>query len=213
MPEQIKTLSLDKERIPKLLFRYAAPAIISMTAASLFNLADVIFIGRGVNAMAIAGLSLTLPLMNISAAFGSLIGVGASTLISVKLGQKDVQTAEIALGNAVTLNSIIGIIYTIVALIFLDPVLYFFGASEQTVPFAREYMQIILAGNVITHIYYGLNDNLRASGYPKKAMVATLTAVAINIILDPLFIFGFGWESVELPWLLYWRRSLLLAFC
>ena len=143
--------------------------------------------------MAIAGLSLTLPLMNISAAFGSLIGVGASTLISVKLGQKDVQTAEIALGNAVTLNSIIGIIYTIVALIFLDPVLYFFGASEQTVPFAREYMQIILAGNVITHIYYGLNDNLRASGYPKKAMVATLTAVAINIILDPLFIFGFGW--------------------
>nr|HPK39280.1 MATE family efflux transporter [Bacteroidales bacterium] len=193
MPDQIKTLSLDKERIPKLLFRYAAPAIISMTAASLFNLADVIFIGRGVNAMAIAGLSLTLPLMNISAAFGSLIGVGASTLISVKLGQKDIQTAEVALGNAVTLNTIIGIIYTIVALIFLDSVLYFFGASEQTVPYAREYMQIILGGNVITHIYYGLNDNLRASGYPKKAMAATLTAVGINIILDPLFIFGFRW--------------------
>ncbi|MDD2288909.1 MAG: MATE family efflux transporter [Bacteroidales bacterium] len=193
MPDQIKTLSLDKERIPKLLFRYAAPAIISMTAASLFNLADVIFIGRGVNAMAIAGLFLTLPLMNISAAFGSLIGVGASTLISVKLGQKDIQTAEVALGNAVTLNTIIGIIYTIVALIFLDSVLYFFGASEQTVPYAREYMQIILGGNVITHIYYGLNDNLRASGYPKKAMAATLTAVGINIILDPLFIFGFRW--------------------
>ena len=158
MPDQIKTLSLDKEHIPKLLFRYAAPAIISMTAASLFNLADVIFIGRGVNAMAIAGLSLTLPLMNISAAFGSLIGVGASTLISVKLGQKDIRTAEVALGNAVTLNCIIGIIYTIIALIFLDPVLYFFGASEQTVPYAREYMQVILGGNVITHIYYGLNQ-------------------------------------------------------
>ena len=193
MPEQIKTLALDKEHIPRLLFRYATPAIISMTAASLFNLADVIFIGRGVNAMAIAGLSLTLPLMNISAAFGSLIWVGASTLISVKLGQKDMKTAEIALGNAVTLNCIIGIIYTIAALVFLDPLLHFFGASEQTLPYAREYMQIILAGNVITHVYYGLNDNLRASGYPKKAMFATLSAVAVNIILDPLFIFGFKW--------------------
>ena len=193
MLEQVKTLSLDKEHIPRLLFRYATPAIISMTAASLYNIADVMFIGRGVNALAIAGLALTLPLMNISAAFGSMIGVGASTLISVKLGQKDMPTAEVALGNAVTLNTVIGILYSILALIFLDPILRFFGASELTLPYAREYMQIILMGNVITHVYHGLNDNLRASGYPKKAMLATLTAVAINIILDPLFIFGLGW--------------------
>ncbi|HOO69117.1 MAG TPA: MATE family efflux transporter [Bacteroidales bacterium] len=169
------------------------PAIISMTAASIYNIADVMFIGRGVNAMAIAGLSLTLPLMNISAAFGSMIGVGASTLISVKLGQRDTATAEVALGNAVTLNAVIGILYSIIALIFLKPTLMFFGASEQTLPYAREYMQIILMGTVITHIYHGLNDNMRASGYPKKAMLATLIAVAANLVLDPLFIFGFGW--------------------
>lgn len=193
MPEQEKTLALDKEHIPKLLFRYAMPAIISMTAASIYNIADVMFIGRGVNAMAIAGLSLTLPLMNISAAFGSMIGVGASTLISVKLGQRDTATAEVALGNAVTLNAVIGILYSIIALIFLKPTLMFFGASEQTLPYAREYMQIILMGTVITHIYHGLNDNMRASGYPKKAMLATLIAVAANLVLDPLFIFGFGW--------------------
>jgi putative MATE family efflux protein len=193
VPEQEKTLALDKEHIPKLLFRYAMPAIISMTAASIYNIADVMFIGRGVNAMAIAGLSLTLPLMNISAAFGSMIGVGASTLISVKLGQRDTATAEVALGNAVTLNAVIGILYSIIALIFLKPTLMFFGASEQTLPYAREYMQIILMGTVITHIYHGLNDNMRASGYPKKAMLATLIAVAANLVLDPLFIFGFGW--------------------
>ena len=193
MPDQGKTLALDKEHIPKLLFRYAMPAIISMTAASIYNIADVMFIGRGVNALAIAGLSLTLPLMNISAAFGSMIGVGASTLISVKLGQRDMPTAEVTLGNAVTLNTVIGILYSIIALIFLKPTLLFFGASEQTLPYAREYMQIILLGNVITHVYHGLNDNLRASGYPKKAMLATLTAVVTNLILDPLFIFGFNW--------------------
>jgi putative MATE family efflux protein len=193
VPDQGKTLALDKEHIPKLLFRYAMPAIISMTAASIYNIADVMFIGRGVNALAIAGLSLTLPLMNISAAFGSMIGVGASTLISVKLGQRDMPTAEVTLGNAVTLNTVIGILYSIIALIFLKPTLLFFGASEQTLPYAREYMQIILLGNVITHVYHGLNDNLRASGYPKKAMLATLTAVVTNLILDPLFIFGFNW--------------------
>ena len=193
MPDQVKTLALDKEHIPKLLFRYAMPAIISMTAASIYNIADVMFIGRGVNALAIAGLSLTLPLMNISAAFGSMIGVGASTLISVKLGQRDMPTAEVALGNAVTLNAVIGILYSIIALIFLKPTLLFFGASEQTLPYAREYMQIILIGNVITHVYHGLNDNLRASGYPKKAMLATLIAVAANLVLDPMFIFGFNW--------------------
>ena len=193
VPDNQNILTLDKERITTLLFRYSLPAIISMTAASIYNMVDVMFIGRGVNAMAISGLSLTLPLMNLAAAFGSLVGVGASTLISVRLGQKDLQTAEIALGNTVMLNSIIGTIYTILSLIFLDPILVFFGASEQTLPYAREYMQVILAGNIITHIYYGLNDNLRASGYPKKAMTATLLAVATNCILDPLFIFGFNW--------------------
>lgn len=191
--KKIQDLGLDTERIPKLLFRYSLPAIISMTAASLYNIVDVIFIGRGVSAMAIAGLSITLPLMNMSSAFGSLIGVGASSLVAVRLGQRDIKSAEVALGNAVTLNLIIGICYSIVALLFLEPLLLFFGASSESLPYAKEYMQIILFGNVFTHLYLGLNDNLRASGYPKIAMIATLTAVGINCILDPIFIFGFKW--------------------
>lgn len=188
-----KVLALDTESISKLLFKYSLPAIISMTAASLYNMVDSIFIGRGVGALAISGLAITLPVMNLASAFGSLVGVGASTLVSVKLGQRDYKTANLAFGNAVTLNCIIGVIFTVLGLIFMDSVLTFFGASEQTLPFAREYMQVIISGNIITHVYFGMNDNLRASGYPKKAMIATLTAVGVNCILDPLFIFGFGW--------------------
>lgn len=164
-----------------------------MTAASIYNIVDVVFIGRGVSALAISGLSLTLPLMNLGAAFGSLIGVGASTLVAVRLGQRDYKTAQLALGNAFTLNTIIGLVYTLVAYLFLDKILLFFGASPDTLPYAKSYMEIILGGNVITHIYYGLNDNLRASGYPRKAMIATITAVSVNCVLDPLFIFGFHW--------------------
>lgn len=186
-------VALDQEKIPKLLFRYAMPSIISMTASAVYNIVDSMFVGQGVGAYAISGFALTLPVMNLAAAFGSLVGIGSSSLVAVKLGQRDSVTATKALGNAVSLNCIIGVAFTILALLFLDPVLRFFGASSLTLPYAREYMQVILAGNVITHVYLGLNDNLRASGYPRKAMKATLSAVLINCILDPLFIFGFHW--------------------
>ncbi len=188
-----KILALDTEKIPKLLFKYSLPAIISMTAASLYNMVDSIFIGRGVGALAISGLAITLPVMNLASAFGALVGVGASTLVSVKLGQRDYVTANQAFGNAITLNCIIGVVFTALGLIFMDSVLRFFGASDQTLPYAREYMQIIVVGNIITHVYFGMNDNLRASGYPRKAMMATLTAVGVNCLLDPLFIFVFKW--------------------
>lgn len=186
-------LVLGTEKISKLLMQYAIPAIIAMTASSLYNMVDSIFIGHGVGALAIAGLAITFPLMNLAAAFGSLVGVGASTLVAIKLGQKDKDSATHVLGNVVMLNGIIGLIFMTIALLFLDPILLFFGASQDTLPYAREYMQVILAGNLVTHIYMGLNEVLRASGYPQKAMAATLTAVIVNCGLDGLVYSWFGW--------------------
>jgi len=186
-------LALGTERIGKLLMQYAIPAIIAMTASSLYNMVDSIFIGHGVGALAISGLALTFPLMNLAAAFGSLVGVGASTLISVKLGQKDYDTAQRVLGNVLVLNVIIGLLFTVVTLIFLDPILYFFGGSDATVGYARDYMVVILLGNIITHIYLGLNAVLRSAGHPKKAMYATIATVLVNTLLDPLFIYVFDW--------------------
>lgn len=190
---QSAALALGTERIRKLLVQYAVPAIIAMTASSLYNMVDSIFIGHGVGPLAISGLALTFPLMNLAAAFGSLVGVGAATLISMRLGQRDYETAQHVLGNVVVLNLIIGLSFGAAALIFLDPILYFFGASNATIGYAREYMSIILWGNVVTHMYLGLNAVLRASGHPRKSMYATINTVVINTILDPLFIYGFGW--------------------
>lgn len=192
MSQQGKATELGTETIGKLLRQYAIPAIIAMTASSLYNMVDSIFIGHGVGPMAISGLAITFPLMNLAAAFGSLVGVGASTLISVKLGQKDYATAQQILGNVVTLNLIIGIGFTIVTLLFLNPILYFFGASEATLPYARDYMVTILLGNVVTHMFLGLNAVLRSARHPQQAMMATIFTVIINTILDPLFIYGFN---------------------
>ena len=182
-------LTLGSEDIRKLLIKYAVPAIVAMTAASLYNMMDSIFIGHGVGPLAIAGLAVTFPFINLAAAFGSLVGVGASTLVSVKMGQKDLKSAEAVLGNVLLLNTLIGCIFMVVCLIFLDPILYFFGASADTLSYARDYMKVILYGNLITHIYMGLNEVMRASGYPQRAMAATLFAVAINGVLNALFIF------------------------
>lgn len=186
-------MELGTERIRKLLMQYAVPAVVAMTASSLYNMVDSIFIGHGVGPLAISGLALTFPLMNLAAAFGSLVGVGAATLISMRLGQRDYATAQRVLGNVVMLNLLLGVGFGVVALLFLDPILYFFGASDATIGYAREYMTVILLGNVITHMYLGLNSVLRASGHPRKAMYATINTVIINTILDPIFIYGFGW--------------------
>ncbi|MDE6046450.1 MAG: polysaccharide biosynthesis C-terminal domain-containing protein, partial [Alistipes sp.] len=164
-----------------------------MTASSLYNMVDSIFIGQQVGPMAISGLALTFPLMNLAAAFGALVGVGAATLISMRLGQRDYETAQRVLGNVVVLNTILGISFAVVVLAFLDPILYFFGGSAATVGYAHEYMTIILAGNVVTHMYLGLNSVLRAAGHPRKSMYATINTVVINTLLDALFIYGFGW--------------------
>lgn len=193
MTNEQAPLSLGTEKIGKLLMQYAIPAIIAMTASSLYNITDSIFIGHGVGPLALSGLAITFPLMNLAAAFGSLVGVGASTLLSIRMGQKDYETANDILGNVFVLNLIMGIGFSVVTLIFLDPILLFFGASHETLPYAHDFMVVILIGNVVTHMYLGLNALLRSAGKPQKAMMATIFTVLINLVLNPLFIFGFHW--------------------
>ena len=193
-------VELGTEKISRLLKQYALPAIIAQTASSLYNMVDSIFIGQGVGPLAISGLAVTFPLMNLSTAFGTLVGAGAATMLSVLLGQKNYKAANKVLGNVVTLNTIIGLAFMAVALIFIDPILYFFGASENTLPYAKEYISIILIGNVITHLYFGLNAAMRSSGHPKKAMALTIFTVVFNTILDPIFIFVFDMGIAGAAW-------------
>ena len=193
MDNKQKALELGQKPVGRLLWQYALPAIVAMTASSLYNIIDRAFIGQVVGANAIAGLGITFPFMNLSAAFGAAVGVGASTCISVKLGQRDYETAEHLLGNTVTLNVIIGLLFMLVCLVFLNPILRFFGASDVTLPYAREFMEVILLGNIITHMYFGMNAVLRATGKPRHAMWATLFTVGMNIVLVIAFVWWFRW--------------------
>ena len=182
------TLELGTKPVGKLLIQYALPAIAAMTAASLYNMTDSIFIGQGCGALAISGLAVTFPLQNLAAAFGAGGGLGASTSISAKLGQKDYTTAERVFGNAFTLNAIIGIAFGIISLLFLDPILRFFGASDATLPYAREYMVITLAGRDISHMIFGMNSKQRPASKPRSAKKASIMTVVLNAILSPIFI-------------------------
>ena len=193
MDNKKATLELGTKPVGKLLAQYALPAIIAMTAASLYNIIDRVFIGQVVGPMAISGLAITFPFMILAAAFGAAVGVGAATTISVKLGQKDYESAENTLGNTITLNLIIGLAFGGICLLFLDPILRFFGASDTTLPYARDFMQIILAGNVFSHMYFGMNAVLRAASKPRMAMFATIFTVAMNILLDTVFILWWHW--------------------
>lgn len=193
MDNKKATLELGQKPVGKLLAQYALPAIIAMTAASLYNIIDRVFIGQVIGKMAISGLAITFPFMNLAAAFGAAVGIGASTTISVKLGQKDYKSAENILGNTVTLNLIIGLAFGGICLIFLDPILRFFGASDVTLPYARDYMQVILAGNVFSHMYFGMNAILRAASKPRIAMFATIFTVIMNILFDIVFILWLHW--------------------
>jgi len=193
MNGQKSAAALGTESVWRLLIQYALPSVIAMTASSLYNITDGIFIGHGVGALAISGLAITFPLMNLAAAFGALVGVGAATLMSLRLGQKDYASANAILGNVFVLNLILGGVYTVLVLLFLDPILTFFGAGRDTLPYARDYMQIITGGNIVTHLYLGLNALLRATGQPRKAMNATIASVLINAVLAFLFIFPFNW--------------------
>ncbi|MBQ8500098.1 MAG: MATE family efflux transporter [Bacteroidales bacterium] len=193
-------LELGKQKISRLLKQYALPAIIAQIAASLYNMVDSIFIGQGVGPLAISGLAVTFPLMNLSTAFGTLVGAGAATMLSVLLGQKNYAAANKVLGNVISLNVIIGFAFMFIALIFIDPILYFFGASGNTLPYAKEYMKVILYGNIITHLYFGLNAAMRSTGNPRKAMALTIFTVIFNAVLDPLFIFVFDMGIAGAAW-------------
>lgn len=197
---QYSPLSLGTDSLSALLRRYALPSIVAQVSTSLYNIVDSIFIGQGVGPMAIAGLALTMPMMNLTAAFGAMVGAGSAALTSIRLGQGNKSAAEQILGNVVILNVIMGIILSVLGLYFLDELLYFFGASGQTIGYAKEFMRVILYGNVITHMYLGLNNMLRVSGYPQKAMMLMIVSVVVNLILCPLFIFVFDWGIAGSAW-------------
>ena len=186
-------MTLGTKPIGKLLVQYSVPAIIASVATSLYNIVDSIFIGRGVGAMAIAGLAITFPLMNLVVAFCTLIAVGGATISSIFLGQKNIERTTDVVNNVMVLCLIHSILFGGLTLIFLDPILYFFGATDETISYAREFMCIILYGTPITYVFIGLNNIMRATGYPKKAMISALVSVGVNVVLAPIFIFTLDW--------------------
>ena len=211
MQQHIPT-ELGTKPIGALLWQYSLPAIIAMVASSIYNIVDSIFVGQGLGDEAISGMAVASPFMNLSAAFGAMVGVGASTVISVRLGQGKYDEAQHILGNTISLNIVLGLIFTAVCLPFLDNILYLFGASDVTLPYAREYMLIILLGNMVTHLYFGLNAVLRSAGHPRSAMGCTFLAIIINCILDPLFIFVFRWGIQGVAWATIIAQAIALAW-
>ena len=180
---------LETNPIGKLLWKYSLPAIVGMLVMSLYNVIDRIFIGQGVGSDAIAGLAITFPVMNISAAIGILIGAGAAARISILLGAKDRHGAEMVLGNALVLILINAIIYIFLFAIFIDEILIQFGASEATLPYARDFMMYLLPGMLVMNVMYSFNSIMRSSGYPAKAMITMIIGAVANVILAPIFIF------------------------
>ncbi len=219
-------LSLGSKSISQLLIQYSVPAIIASVATSLYNIIDSIFIGRGVGPMAIAGLAITFPMMNLVVAFCTLIAAGGATITSIFMGQKNISRATDVVNNVMVLCIINSVVFGGLSLIFLDEILTFFGATEETISYAREFMTIILYGTPITYVFIGLNNLMRATGYPKKAMISALISVGVNIILAPIFIFKLKWgiagaagatlcgQSVAFVWVLihFFSKSSFIHF-
>ena len=188
-----KSNSLATDNIAKLLWMYTLPAMVGTVVMSVYNIVDRIFIGQGVGPLAISGLALTFPFMIVLMAFGMLIGAGSASRISITLGENNKEKAEKILGNAVTLTFIISGTVVLFAMLFMDNLLYLFGGTTNTIQYAHDYMKIIIPGGVLTALYFGLNNIMRASGHPRKAMFNILLGAVCNIILDPIFIFVFHW--------------------
>lgn len=203
---------LGEKPVGRLLLQYALPAIVAMTASSVYNIVDGIFIGQGVGDEAIMGLALTGPIMSLTAAFGAMVGVGAATLMSIRLGQKDYSTAQSILGNVVIMNVVLGLFLGFGLQCFLEPILRFFGASERTLPYAYDFMTIILTGNVVTHLYLGLNALLRSTNRPKLAMYATFGTVGLNLLFAPIFIFVFNWGIQGAAWATVLAQAVMLVW-
>jgi len=188
-----KSNNLATDNIAKLLWMYTLPAMVGTVVMSVYNIVDRIFIGQGVGPLAISGLALTFPFMIVLMAFGMLIGAGSASRISITLGENNKEKAEKILGNAVTLTFIISGTVVLFAMLFMDNLLYLFGGTTNTIQYAHDYMKIIIPGGVLTALYFGLNNIMRASGHPRKAMFNILLGAVCNIILDPIFIFVFHW--------------------
>lgn len=195
-----REVQLETKKISKLVWDYALPAIVGTMVNATYNIVDRIFIGQGVGALAISGLAITFPVMNLTAALGMLVGAGAASRISINLGKKNPERAEKILGNSFLLNIVLNLVFMTLLMIFLEPILMAFGASEDTFPYARDYLQVILPGNIFMTMTFSFNNMMRASGYPKKAMYTMLIGAALNIILDPIFIFVFGMGIAGVAW-------------
>ncbi len=195
-----KELNLETKKISSLVWEYSIPAIIGTLVNSLYNIVDRIFIGQGVGAFAISGLAITFPVTILASALGMLVGVGAASRISISLGEKKKHTAEQILGNSFLLILLFNAVIMTLFYIYLDNILIAFGATENTLPYAREYLQIVLIGNVFISLCYSFNNMMRASGYPKKAMITMLIGAVLNIILDPIFIFVFKLGIAGVAW-------------
>lgn len=195
-----REIELETKKISKLVWNYALPAIVGTMVNATYNIVDRVFIGQGVGALAISGLAVTFPVMNLIAALGMLVGAGASSRISINLGKKDPERAEKILGNSFLLTILLNLVFITLLMVFLEPILMAFGASEETYPYARDYLQIILPGNIFVTMTYSFNSMMRASGYPQKAMYTMLIGAALNIILDPIFIFVFGMGIAGVAW-------------
>ena len=186
-----KSKELETENVGKLLIKFSIPAVIGMLVNALYSIVDRIFVGRGVGSLALSGVAITFPITNIIMGVGMLVGAGAAAVVSIKLGQKREKEAEKILGNASILTIVLSIIVTIIGLAFLDPILKLFGASAETLPYAKEFASIVLAGTVLQNIGFGLNPIIRSEGDPKTAMITMLIGALLNVIINPILIFGF----------------------
>lgn len=214
-----RSKQLGEDSIGKLLLKFSIPAIVGMLVNALYNMVDRIYIGRGVGSLAISGIAVGFPLSIINMAFGMLIGIGSSTMVSIKLGEKKKDEAEKILGNAIVLNVIISLIISVLGVAFLDNILIVFGASPDTLPYARDYMKYIIGGALLQNIGFGMNNIIRSEGNPKIAMATMIIGAIINTILDPIFIFVFHMgvegaaiatiisQAVSSAWVLYYFFS------
>jgi len=188
------------KKISKLVWDYALPGIVGTLVTAMYNVIGRIFIGQGVGALAISGLAITFPVMNLTASLGMLVGAGGAARISISLGKQDRLTAEKILGNSLLITVILNAVFITLILIYLDPILRAFGASDLTLPYARDYLQIVLLGNVFVSLCYNFNAMMRSSGYPKKAMITMLIGAVFNIILTPLFLYLFNLGIKGVAW-------------
>ncbi|KAJ51076.1 putative MATE family efflux protein [Clostridium tetanomorphum] len=214
-----RSKQLGEESVGKLLLKFSIPAIVGMLVNALYNMVDRIFIGQGVGSLAISGIAVGFPLSIINMAFGMLIGIGSSTMVSIKLGEKKKHEAEKILGNAIVLVIFVSLFISVFGLIFLESILRIFGASDATLPYARDYMKYIIGGALLQNIGFGINNIIRAEGNPKIAMTTMIIGAIINTILDPIFIFAFNMgvqgaaiatilsQTVSSTWVLYYFFS------